>query len=624
MDAASGSKIMNSSISEISTRRVTMQRQLTTSVTNIQTAADVRESIRRKQLQEARKKRLEWLENDVRSSQEKFEEIIRGLSAAKEKVIPQEVQEALDSQQELCTLILNNKDKLINDLQQNLKSSDDRYVKDLRRQAEELNLMMERMEDQIKTLTKAYREEMAELERFCLQESEVLVTRDMAEWEQHMKELWDRQLESLEQRKEKVMEYEAKIHSLMLENKDKLSTIKTEQDANSQALERQNQKIQATTTFMRLKQIKEKHDAEEYKFNLNQMYKRVNGLQVEMKSLVTKHSNQARYLRDTSHHLNKDYNRILQQHERVQRKIKHFAVADGRKFEEMWRMVEEELRQLVERALTIDSEICERYLGLAWERPVMPFKELSGPILSEKQTSTDPHAQLFQTEQALQCSQGTMDSSDRARSEAESPVMDQEVSDEGLDEETLTKVIELLCNETGLIEDNILMLLAPLEEEEQTAMKLGSLLYTLGLADQDLPKLAHFLLKYRQEQSKDVSGELRESSDQVAAPIILPDQVLPALKSFIQQNMRSRESSGHSQSSVLQIEPRDSSADKAYWESLSNIIPEDKVRLWEEAENMLQQHLAVLMEISELDTENESLMQENTELRILLQQSLKP
>ncbi len=48
--------------------------------------------------------------------------------------------------------------------EQELKVGDDRYVKDLRKQAEELDLLMERMEDQIKTLTKAYREELAQIE----------------------------------------------------------------------------------------------------------------------------------------------------------------------------------------------------------------------------------------------------------------------------------------------------------------------------------------------------------------------------------------------------------------------------------------------------------------------------
>lgn len=47
---------------------------------------------------------------------------------------------------------------------QELRIRDDSYVKELKGQEEELALLIERMEDQIKTMTKAYREELAQLE----------------------------------------------------------------------------------------------------------------------------------------------------------------------------------------------------------------------------------------------------------------------------------------------------------------------------------------------------------------------------------------------------------------------------------------------------------------------------
>lgn len=48
--------------------------------------------------------------------------------------------------------------------EQELRIRDDCYVKDLKRQEEELAMLIERMEDQIKTMTNAYREELAQLE----------------------------------------------------------------------------------------------------------------------------------------------------------------------------------------------------------------------------------------------------------------------------------------------------------------------------------------------------------------------------------------------------------------------------------------------------------------------------
>lgn len=47
---------------------------------------------------------------------------------------------------------------------QELKAKDDQYVKDLKKQAEDVDLMIERMEEQIKNLCKAYREELNQCE----------------------------------------------------------------------------------------------------------------------------------------------------------------------------------------------------------------------------------------------------------------------------------------------------------------------------------------------------------------------------------------------------------------------------------------------------------------------------
>lgn len=45
-----------------------------------------------------------------------------------------------------------------------MKLSDDRYVKDLKKQAEDVDLMIERMEDQVKFLMGSYRNELDQIE----------------------------------------------------------------------------------------------------------------------------------------------------------------------------------------------------------------------------------------------------------------------------------------------------------------------------------------------------------------------------------------------------------------------------------------------------------------------------
>uniref|UniRef100_UPI0037E7266B dynein regulatory complex protein 1 n=1 Tax=Semicossyphus pulcher TaxID=241346 RepID=UPI0037E7266B len=623
-------------------RIISLQRDLPTLVTNIQTAADAKESMRRTDLENARRLRLQLLENDAKSSQEKFEEITRGWSTASQKVIPQELQEALNKQQQLCSALIEDKRKLINELQQELKIGDDRFVKDLRKHAEELDLMMERMEDQIKTLEKAYREEVAQIERAYQQESEVFLTKDQTAWERYLKELWDKELERLTQRQKEVEEYEAEINNLMLKTSDEFNTFQLEQNAKFQVAERKCQQLDATSRITQLKQTKQRGDVFLHSFNLTQMRNRVASLTTELKNLTAKLTSQDKQFTERNRLLSEQYKRNIQQYERVQKKMEHFTVADVRKYEKMWLMIEAEVKQLVERVLAIDSLICKQHLGLAWERPHMAFMERAGPNQTQKPSRSPAHqvvSQSFDTTQTLQGSQRMKDASVGSTLETESTGMEvyrtsvqsesgAQAEEGQLSMETVKKVMELLCDEAGfLLEDKLLNLLAPLEKEEQTVVKLGYILSAFGIEEKDVPRLPHFLLKYnnqQREQTEDVCVESGESSDKaeevtsstshLTSDLIDPNYIVPALKSFLEQHVRS---------SFHHVTARDTSEDEAYWESMGNVISEDKVKLWEAAENKLKQYHAVLTEISDLIPETQSLEQQNAELRMLLQQSLQ-
>ncbi|XP_033931925.1 dynein regulatory complex protein 1 isoform X2 [Pseudochaenichthys georgianus] len=645
-------------------RVINLNRDLTTLVTNIQTAADAKESLRQAELEEARRLRLERLEKDLKSSQEIFEEITRGWSLSTQRAIPQELHEALNNQQQLCDAIIEDKKKLINDLQQELKVGDDRFVKDLRKQTEELDLMMERMEDQIKTLIKAYREELTQIERVYTQESEILLTKDKFEWDQHMKGLWEEELKRLTERTVKVEEYENIIHNMMIDTWRKHNIIQTKQHARFQVLERESKQLR----IAKFTKTHTRHEIAESKFSLTNIKTRLSGMKKLMANLSDKYKSQRDEFTKKSRYLSEDYERKIKQYECIQKQLKHFAVADGRKFEEMWLMIDAEVKQLVERALDIDSQICKQHLGVAWERPVMGFMELCGPIQPQRVP------QLLHTGQDSQDSQRMMDPSVRKEIEAEGSAVQSESGaeeeEEKLPMETLKRVMELLCDKASfLMEDTLLKLLIPLGKEGQTVVKLGSLLSCLGIEEKDIPKLAAFLLKYRHQQREqtevrrdrdeefsgwmllmrivirpflylltillclqdvcDRSGESNNKAEEEETEPTThltsdldPYDVVPALKSFLRQHMRSRESSARQHHSVYEA-ARDSSEDEAYWQSMGSVICEDQLRLWDTAEHKLRQYQAVLADISALVPETESLQQQNRELRMLLQQTLK-
>ncbi|MGH0147753.1 UNVERIFIED_CONTAM: hypothetical protein FKN15_036678 [Acipenser sinensis] len=172
------------------------------------------------------------------------------------------------------------------------------------------------------------------------------------------------------------------------------------------------------------------------------------------------------------------------------RRQRHFANVDAKKFQEIWLMNEEEVKELVQRALETDRIIHEQQLGLAWEKPHLPFMERSGPIVPEhekKKLALQLAEEVIRSkgntdadeEWEAVCAPGTQSDSppfqeqdrldtDNTESSADQPLK--------ISVKTIKRLLEILCDETGfLIESKLLKLLSPLEKDEQSLMKLDAI-----------------------------------------------------------------------------------------------------------------------------------------------------
>ncbi|XP_030626707.1 dynein regulatory complex protein 1 [Chanos chanos] len=608
---------------EQSERRMTkLQTNGTELVTNILVATDARESQRRKELEEARRLRLEKLENEGKSSYEKFQEINEKWTIAKTKELPQDLRDAQSSQQQLCAQLIADKNQLINELQQELKAFDERYVKDLKKQAEDVDLMIARMEDQVRTLIKSYRQELDQIENSFEDEQEALLMEKKENWEQQTKQRRDKEMELLLQRIKQVEEYGDLLQKLRAEDAEEFNIIKIKLETE---VEDREQRLQQEKAIHQLNQEKLdynyqmlKNSDEEKTIIMSVQKRKITRMQDALNNLKGKCANQVKQSREENQSLTEDYKRNMQQYKRVEKKMKHFAAVNAKRFEDVWLMNEEEVKALVRKVLEVDRLIHEQQLGLTWVPPPMPFMEQSGPTVTQHPAQTSARQAAAKALQA-----------DEQEDKAEQDVVESsgglERKGAGVDGKTVKQVLELLCDETGfLIEDKLLKLLSPVEKDEQSLMKLDSVFSAIGIEnEEDVYKMTDFFMKYKQKLKEQEEVTLTLSGGG-SSDLIHPNDVLVALRAFTAQHCRSRKGQSQQQHSGLSLEGRDEAEDAKYWESLANIIPESKLKLWAALEAALNMYHSELMARSKLLEETKNLKQQNTEIKMLLYQHYIP
>ncbi|XP_033032206.1 dynein regulatory complex protein 1 isoform X3 [Trachypithecus francoisi] len=581
-------------------------------VTNIQVAIDTREIHRRVEEEEIKHQRIEKLENEVKTSQDKFDEITSKWEEGKQKRIPQELWEMLNTQQLHCAGLLEDKNKLISELQQELKTKDDQYVKDLKKQSDDICLLLERMEQQVKNVMKTFREELYNIEKAFEVERQELLASNKKKWERALQAHNAKELEYLTNRMKKVEDYEKQLNRQRIRDCEEYNTIKIKLEQDVQILEQQ---LQQRKAIYQLNQ-------EKLEYNLQVLKKR------DEESTVIK----------------------SQQKRKINR---HFALIDDKKFREIWLMNEEEAKDLIARAFDVDRIIHTHHLGLPWTAPDFWFLKNVGPISQQPQKSATQIVEemLMHTEE---------EEAEEAAPEPESyPDLPKQIS-----EKTTKRILMLLCDESGfLVESKLLSLLLPLEQNECYLLRLDAIFSALGIeSEDDLYKLVNFFLKYRahrlssslqikscsqasmekasmeetsmgselelaeqtemegEKEESLVEGEKEEEEETPPSPwVIHPNDVIKILEAFVMGLKKPRDSRAPPR---VQKNVCNNSKDSEYWQALTTVIPSSKQNLWDALYTALEKYHIVLTQRAKLLQENSSLEQQNTELQALLQQYL--
>lgn len=652
-------------------RLVKLKSDGTELVTNVHVAADARESTRRLEEEEQRRQRNEKLEAEAKSATEKFEEITKKWEYALSKEIPQDLNAMLTEQKGACDSMIDEKNKLIHDFQQELKAKDDQYVKDLKKAAEDVDLMVERMEEQMKQLTKAYREELTQIEKAFVTERGELIDNNRKKWDTSMQQRRDKEVEYMDSRRKRVEDHENQLQTLRVQDAEEYNMVKIKLETDVQILEQQLQQMKATYQLNQEKleynfQVLKKRD-EENTITKSQQKRKITRLQDVLNNLKQKLAKQEKQYREDNQSLTDDYKRITEQFRELQKKSRHFQTTDQKKFQDVWAMNEEQVRELVHSVLEADRIIHEHQLGLPWEPPNLDFMDT--PKTTE-QTYGSKEQKMSATQMAheIMSGVGTDDGEEDIDKSSVGGKLERQMAGKKLSAKTIKAVLELICDEAGfLVESKLTKLLAPLEKDEQSLMKLDAIFAALGVdTEDDIYLLSNYFLghgeseqapegsergtkddemteekatieetagKMDEREKEDEDGSVVLGVDEKASDsssvkahlsemknLIHPNEVVKALRKFVQNNRQPQKEAKRQSLKVGAGVGKVTTLDESFWQNMASVIDVKKERVWTALLDGFEKYLAVLTERAALIQETDALTQQNAELRMLLHQ----
>ncbi|CAL8103686.1 unnamed protein product [Calicophoron daubneyi] len=470
---------------ELSTQRISkLVRDGDSFITNIRVACDARENLRRTEEDELNAKRVEKLEEDANVGYETFNKISDAWSDVRATEVPQETREKLHAQKTACTELVGEKNKLINELNLELKAKDDHYVRELKKRTEDIDLLAERMESQIQVMQKTYREELKAIEDALVAQKDKLLAEQNAEWEALMHEVKQKQINYLNQHFIRIEEFEKELKDLRIRHSEEYNALKNSLETEVETLETQLLKLKATYQLNLEKleynfQVLKRRDEENMITKSNQKRK-ITRMQDALNQLHNKAMRQERQYSAENEQLSEDYKKRMENFRDLQKKSKLLIEGEHRNFREIWIMNEENLKKLINRLLEANRVINEQQLGLPWNRPDVTFMCNVGPLTGPLEQITCKPPAVIAMQRALR------DDHDRSRRLRRRRANEPPKSLRDVSPEVVRDFLELLCYEPEfLIEEKLKRLLKPLTHEEETLMRLDTILTAVGVQNEE-------------------------------------------------------------------------------------------------------------------------------------------
>ncbi|DAZ93719.1 TPA: hypothetical protein N0F65_009645 [Lagenidium giganteum] len=634
-------------------------------VTSIRVQADDTENRRRVEEEERRHKRVEKLQQEAIDSGAKNAAVEMRWSDLFDYSMPQELHRALGAQNQSCTEILASKDALIREFQNQLKGKDEEYVTSLKVQSEDVEKLIERMGQQYREMQEEYEMELDQMEEAFLKERDELIATNKLEIDSLFEKRREMEMIYMEAKQARDEQYLKEIEDLRVRDAEDYNELKIKLETNIQTLEQQLEEMRATYQLNTEKleynyRVLTERDMEN-SATLSQQKRKLARLKDALSNLIAKYNQTDTRDRHQNQELTEEYRRITKQYKDLQKKYAHFEASDTAKFDEVWRMHEQEAIEKLEKLLSADKIIHEQQLGLTWKAPAQSIRnwnhdgrakkknELSGATRADgsehSDSATQPHSHSHShgADSASASSEGFGD--------AEAP------PERKISSAKLKHMLKMLAGEAGfLVNGNVQQALENLPDDEAELVKADMILRALGVDNEE--DMERLLGCFFQDPRADVPIEYGNSSGKDGAPqlapttkwglLVQPEDVIRVIKQFVDEmNAQKRVApmtrllrrasaaavhgdgddkkgggNGNGGNNAAAIKAKVRKADKEYWDAVVKVLPPRTIRVMTALEKGLTMYNQVLLRRKELIDDVDALRQQNAELKGLLKQYL--
>eukprot|EP00294_Goniomonas_avonlea_P013306 CAMPEP_0114553860 /NCGR_PEP_ID=MMETSP0114-20121206/7893_1 /TAXON_ID=31324 /ORGANISM="Goniomonas sp, Strain m" /LENGTH=673 /DNA_ID=CAMNT_0001738851 /DNA_START=30 /DNA_END=2051 /DNA_ORIENTATION=+ len=572
-------------------------------VTDVRVKGDERENNRRIAAESHRQERRQKLLFEAENSSRRNAAIAMKWMSLFDMEVPLDLLRAMEAQKEGCDKIIAQKDELIREFQMELKSKDEEYVKALKKDAHDVDHLLGNMTEQFYDLHHAYEQELEDIEAKFREERKNLLEQNKAEIENLLEKRRNMEQAHMEARQRRVEEDQVRLERLRLHDAEDYTNLKIRLETEIQKLEQQLEEMRSTYQLNTEKleynfRVLTERDYENQN-TINQQKRKLGRLHDVLSSLTARYWKKEKDYKQENMDLTDEYRRITEQFKDLQLKYKHFENTDRKRFEEVWRMKEQQVKELLSTLLKADKLVHEQQLGLSW---FPPSQDALNTAFDEARTRA-----MQQGKKKAQ-QERTEDSKLKAADLVGQP--------------HVHAMLRLLTDEAGfLVESKVRKALDSVDKEDGDLMRIDAILKALGVeSEEGVAKLMNYFV---------------QEDDMGATELVEADDVVRCLRAFVQDITDDGKRAGFPRAEDLagtgglvggEVEGKEKRQHQKeardIWEVCGNVIAPKTFRVWGALERFLHKYNTLLSDRARAIQDCEGMRTQNMELKMLLNQYL--